>query len=233
MKVTHSTYDALPRITGYALPGQVAQRPEAADPSRSHDSGQGDAATRTGQHPEAASDDRSQTTSREGQASQPLFGTEQLSPEERRMVETLKQIDTEVRNHEMAHVTAGGAHITSGASFSYKTGPDGKKYAVAGEVSIDTSPVPGDPEATMRKMRQIRQAALAPADPSAQDQRVAANAAAQSLKALSELNLLRAEQLAEQREDQAFGPSAQQAADSYARVNTLPESGTSTVELAV
>ncbi len=60
-------------------------------------------------------------------------------------------------------------------------------FAVGGEVSIDTSPVPGDPGATLQKARRIRQAALAPADPSAQDMRVAARASQMALEARAEL----------------------------------------------
>lgn len=71
---------------------------------------------------------------------------------------------------------AGAGVIVSGAQFSYRRGPDGQLYAVSGEVKIDLSPVPGDPEATAEKARQVQRAALAPSDPSAQDRRVAMQA---------------------------------------------------------
>ncbi len=89
----------------------------------------------------------------------------------------LQERDREVRAHEQAHISAGGSVVTGGASYSYETGPDGRQYAVGGEVGIDTSPVPNNPEATMEKAQTIRRAALAPASPSAQDQKVAAQAA--------------------------------------------------------
>ncbi len=161
------------------------------------------------------------------------IGANPLTPDQLRVVNELKQIDTKVRNHEMAHLAVGGAYITSGASFSYQKGPDGKNYAVGGEVGIDVSPVPGDPEATIRKMHQIRQAALAPGDPSPQDQKVAANAVSQSLKALSELTMLRGEEQSGQRQNQAFGSTRKEAAAAYTRVNTLPETQTPTFQLAV
>jgi hypothetical protein len=63
-----------------------------------------------------------------------------------------------------------------GATFSFQHGPYGKQYAVGGEVNLDTSPIAGNPEATIRKAQQIRAAALAPIDPSAQDRAVAATA---------------------------------------------------------
>ena len=74
-------------------------------------------------------------------------------------------------------MAAGGRYITGGASYTYERGPDGAEYAVGGEVGIDTSPVPGNPEATAEKMRIVRAAALAPSDPSAADLAVAASAA--------------------------------------------------------
>lgn len=160
-------------------------------------------------------------------------GQTQLTEEELRVVEELKQIDAEVRRHEMAHLSAGGALITSAANFSYQRGPDGKNYAVGGEVGIDTSPVPGDPQATLQKMRQIRSAALAPADPSSQDMKVAASAASEAAKAMSEITMLQAKEQAEQRENQAFGNTQQEAADAYTRVNGLPEDDTSTFQIAV
>lgn len=97
-----------------------------------------------------------------------------LSPEDQAMVEQLKRRDREVKLHEQAHQSTGGQY-TGSASFEYQRGPDGKRYAVGGEVSVDIG-VADDPQATVQKARQIRAAALAPAQPSAQDRRVAAAA---------------------------------------------------------
>lgn len=110
-----------------------------------------------------------------------------LSEEEKREVEKLKKIDREVKAHEAAHIAAGGSYVRGGAVFSYQTGPDGKRYAVSGEVSIDTSPVPDNPEATIQKMQVVKRAAMAPANPSAQDRAVAASAAATEAQARMEL----------------------------------------------
>jgi hypothetical protein len=111
----------------------------------------------------------------------------ELSPEERAQVGELEERDREVRAHEEAHRQAGGQYVRGGPSFKYEVGPDGRRYAVDGEVQIDTTPVRGDPEATIQKMKQVRQAALAPADPSAQDRRVAAQAMAAERQARAEL----------------------------------------------
>lgn len=111
----------------------------------------------------------------------------ELSAEEVRAIETLKAADREVRAHEAAHIALGGALVTSGASYTFERGPDGKSYAIAGEVSIDTSKAQSAEE-TLSKAAHIRATALAPAKPSAQDRRVAATAdqmAAQASLAIS------------------------------------------------
>lgn len=110
-----------------------------------------------------------------------------LTKEEQQEVRKLQQRDREVRAHEAAHLAAGGAHVRGGIQFDHERGPDGRMYAVGGEVSIDSSPVPNDPEATLRKANQVRAAALAPADPSPQDRAVAADAAAMASEARSEM----------------------------------------------
>lgn len=109
-----------------------------------------------------------------------------LSEEEQRQVTELQKVDREVRQHEQMHVAAGGGLVISGPSYTYTQGPDGKSYAVAGEVGIDTSEG-STPEETVSKARRIRAAALAPADPSAQDRQVAAVAAQMEMAALQEL----------------------------------------------
>ncbi|MCB1924024.1 MAG: hypothetical protein KDJ27_09810 [Gammaproteobacteria bacterium] len=106
---------------------------------------------------------------------------------EYRELEQLQRRDREVRQHEQAHIAAGGGHVSGAASFTYETGPDGRRYAVGGEVPIDTSEVAGDPEATIRKMQAIRSAATAPSEPSAQDRQVAAEAARREMAAQIEL----------------------------------------------
>jgi hypothetical protein len=112
---------------------------------------------------------------------------QELNEEEQKRVNELKRIDQKVRTHEQAHVAAGGSLIKGGVRFSYQTGPDNKKYAVAGKVNIDVSPVKGDAEATIRKMQTVKRAALAPADPSPQDRQIATSAAQTEAKARMQL----------------------------------------------
>jgi hypothetical protein len=108
-----------------------------------------------------------------------------LTEEERKEVADLKERDREVRRHEQAHANAGG-QFSGSPSYTLERGPDGRSYAVGGTTPIDVSPVAGDPEATVRKMQVVKRAALAPADPSPQDRRIAAQAESQRLKAQGE-----------------------------------------------
>lgn len=96
----------------------------------------------------------------------------------------------------MAHMAAGGGLITSGAHYSYRQGPDGRSFAVAGEVGISTAKGQ-TPQDTLARARQIQAAALAPSDPSGQDYAVAAAAAQMALQAQSELASNRAEALSD------------------------------------
>ncbi|GAB6077782.1 putative metalloprotease CJM1_0395 family protein [Hydrogenobaculum acidophilum] len=98
----------------------------------------------------------------------------QRSIQTQQEINQLKAIDQDVRAHEMAHKIAGG-DLTGPINYKYVVGPDGKKYAVGGDVSIDVSPGP-TPQDTIRKMQRVIKAALAPIDPSAQDRAVAAQA---------------------------------------------------------
>lgn len=113
-------------------------------------------------------------------------GAGQLSEEEQQQVSELADRDREVRAHEQAHKSVGGSHAGA-MSLEYQQGPDGQRYAVGGEVSIDIS-TSDDPSKTIAKMQQVRSAAMAPAQPSAQDYKVASQASQQEAQARAELN---------------------------------------------
>ncbi|MEM1071818.1 MAG: putative metalloprotease CJM1_0395 family protein [Planctomycetota bacterium] len=122
-----------------------------------------------------------------GDARQPRgVDGEPLTDEQAREVEELQARDAEVRAHEQAHVAAAGTLFRGGPTYTYQTGPDGKRYAVGGMVQIDTSEG-ATPEETIQKAAQIRRAALAPAEPSSTDQAVAANASRMEAEARAEL----------------------------------------------
>lgn len=111
---------------------------------------------------------------KQGQPSQQQADPDDKQAEQKEIAE-LKARDLEVRMHEQTHAVIGGQYA-GGPSYTYETGPDGRKYAVGGEVQIDVSVIPNDPQATIEKMQQVRSAALAPDEPSGADRAIAAEA---------------------------------------------------------
>ena len=197
------------------LGARSANRPDNSDSPGNTLNGSGDAdgqkaisASLLGRAAEADAEDGENG---EGKA-QPAAGggdTVELSPEAQKMVDSLKARDREVRAHEAAHVAAGAGVVTGGAQFTQQRGPDGNMYAIGGEVGIDTSPIPNDPEGTKAKARQIASAALAPADPSPQDRAVAASARQMEAKAASEQANARADERNSRNAQDSQGSAAQ------------------------
>ncbi len=163
-------------------------------------------------------------------------GKTDLTPEQVAQLTKLRARDREVRQHEAAHLAASGGLATSGASFSYQKGPDGVNYAVGGEVQIDTSSG-RTPQESIERARTIQAAALAPAQPSGQDQAVAAAAQKMELQARTELaqQATQTAKKAEEKEKTAPGeeeanPANNQttrnnarAAQAYAAVNAITD----------
>jgi len=116
----------------------------------------------------------------------PQTNSEGYSEAELESINALEVRHREVIAHEKAHSAVGGQHAGT-PRYSYETGPDGERYAVSGEVSIDTSIISGDPQATLQKAQQIKAAALAPVDPSIQDLRVANKADQMANQARSDI----------------------------------------------
>jgi hypothetical protein len=112
-------------------------------------------------------------------------GIQPLNEAELRQIQELQSRDIEVRTHEQAHLSAAGQYAAGGPSYSYQTGPDGKQYAIGGSVPIDLGKE-STPEATIIKMRTVKRAALAPANPSGADRQIAAQAGMQELQAIQE-----------------------------------------------
>ena len=151
--------DSDPPLIGSRKPDQLGQTRDKGRSARKKEPGQ--SATRTGQSG--------------------LRQPGQLSEPQRRMLSKLAARDREVRAHEAAHQAAGGSMVGA-ASFDYETGPDGRSYAIGGRVPIQLSPG-RTPQETIARAEQARAAALAPADPSAADMTVAADAAQMELQA--------------------------------------------------
>lgn len=146
-----------------------------------------------------------------------------LTPEQQQEVNRLKAIDRQVRAHEQAHMAA-GAGVTGGASLQFTRGPDGRQYAVAGEVTINVSSGQ-TPEATLERARRIQAAALAPVDPSPQDRAVAAQAAMLEAQARLEMSQQRQEAQEEGSSETSADPRRQAAGlRAYAAQNAEPSS---------
>lgn len=137
------------------------------------------------QSPQQQSDNASQQAAKEKTIEDEQNASEQ-DRIDKKVINQLEKRDREVRSHELAHATVGGS-TTGSPSYSFEVGPNGKKYAVDGEVKVDLSIVAGDPKATILKMQKVYDAALAPINPSPQDIRVAASATQKILTAQSEL----------------------------------------------
>jgi hypothetical protein len=169
---------------------------------------------------QAASAVRSQASDQGGSGAGQAGASGELTPQEQRQVAELQQIDRNVRAHEAAHVAAGRGVVTSGANYAYTYGPDGRQYAIGGEVGIDTAPEQ-KPEDNIEKGSAIQAAALAPRDPSAQDYRVASIGARLESQGHADLARQRAEETAAPASDRA-GRAAGQAtpADSDTAADT-------------
>ncbi|WP_295990541.1 putative metalloprotease CJM1_0395 family protein [Rugamonas sp.] len=143
----------------------------------------------------------------------------QLDAKALALISKLKARDTDVRQHEQAHLAAAGGLATSGPSYTYERGPNGVSYAIGGEVQIDTSPG-RTPQETIARAHIIEAAALAPADPSGADRAVAVQA--QQLEAQARAAL--AQDLAP-----ATGPDAGSGGDASSASSASQASPTSSV----
>lgn len=167
-----------------APPAQRAPDPKAAHAGHEHAEDEAGAAEgsekpKDGAKPEKAGAEKPDEKPKSA-------GAKELTAEEQEVVDKLKARDAEVRAHEQAHKAVGGAYAGP-ISYDFQHGPDDRQYAVGGSVPIDTSPIAGDPAATIQKMDVVRRAAMAPADPSGADHQVAASASAKAAEARAQL----------------------------------------------
>lgn len=175
-----------PAVTLYDAKGKETETQQAVEgrgERQGNDQQNGDA---DGQREQSAQQDAKQQAADQQQAKRQQAEQEKIEQQEQQQIQQLKSRDQEVKAHEQAHAAVGGRYAGA-PSYSYELGPDGKQYAVGGEVQIDISPIPGDPQATVQKMQQVRAAALAPAEPSAADRRIAAEASQRQIQAQAEV----------------------------------------------
>jgi len=102
-------------------------------------------------------------------------GPGQLSPAEKRVVAELQERDREVRNEENRHKAAAGK-FAGEPQYVYRRGPDGKLYAVEGEVPINVD-VTGTADDRKAALRRVEAAAVSVQSPSSGDFGAVATAA--------------------------------------------------------
>jgi len=124
-------------------------------------------------------------------------------------LESLKQREAEVIRHEQAHAAVGGS-VTGAPEYEYTTGPDGNRYILNGEVSVTFSA--NTPEEKLAEAELVQKAALAPAEPSAQDRAVAREASARAREAEAEIRALEQEEIQEETESD---PTAEESVESF------------------
>jgi hypothetical protein len=159
---------------------KTAASEQGADP-RSAQEGSAQEGSASIQNPSNKNSERSENESKQQDRIQ-----EQQQQQDLKLIRSLSQRDREVQAHENAHSAVGGQYAGS-ANYTYQRGPDGVNYAVGGEVPIDVGIIQGNPTATLEKMQLVQRAALAPAEPSSQDRKVAAIAVQQANQARAEI----------------------------------------------
>src|SRR5574344_3094 len=112
--------------------------------------------------------------------------TDELTDSEKQQSTQLKITDAKVKAHENAHKAAAAGLSTDGPNYEYETGTKEKKYAVGGDVNVSYQHS-SDPQQNLQNAQTLKAAALAPADPSSQDKRVASNADREIAKARQEI----------------------------------------------
>jgi|GEM_PF-1114383 len=110
----------------------------------------------------------------------------ELSESEKKALDELKKRDKEVKNHEAAHTGNPELQTIGTPSYSYVLGPDGKMYAVGGEVTISTGRI-SDPQDALRKAAALKKASLSSDNPSSADLAAASSASQMETEALQQI----------------------------------------------
>lgn len=91
------------------------------------------------------------------------------SADERRIkaqIDRMQQWEDYVKQHELEHAIIGGSGVGS-ISYVYSYGPDGKKYVIGGQVSVQIPS--GLNESTLNKLDKLKRATTAPTNLSTKD----------------------------------------------------------------
>lgn len=115
----------------------------------------------------------------------------------------MKNWEQSVISHENTHMQVGG-EFAGAPSYIYQKGPDGKLHIVGGEVTMKL-PAGGDLEKLKAALERVKRAAMAPADPSPQDQKTAAMASAQQSSVENAIKRKKAAEAYEKQKDPVHG----------------------------
>lgn len=102
------------------------------------------------------------------------------SPDSETEVRQMDDKSRKITNHENKHAAilrdSGTGVADAKPQLTQKQGPDGRQYAVAGEVNTDLRPVPGNPKATEHKAEAVYRSAIGDTDRSESDNQAARQA---------------------------------------------------------
>jgi len=112
--------------------------------------------------------------------------TDDSGSELQKTIDRLKSRDREVRLHEMSHSTNPDLIKIGPSHFDYTIGPDGKAYATGGNVILSTGNS-RTPEEALSKARALKQASMAPGEPSSMDFQALNAALSMEFEALSQV----------------------------------------------
>jgi hypothetical protein len=108
-----------------------------------------------------------------------------LDADDLRALRELERRDNQVRTRDMAFIAAAGGAAGS-YTIEYETGPDGRRYMVGAEVTLDTTEG-ATPEQTLAKARALRAATMSASRDSAQDAMAATKAMRMEAEARAEI----------------------------------------------
>jgi hypothetical protein len=117
--------------------------------------------------------------SRDGDRWEPSTGS---SEQIQRELQELQQRDREVRRSEFMKLQYAGIHAL-GPRFDFEIGPDGKAYAVEGDVVLDIKTEAGNPVRTAEKLADVKRALMMVPNPGPEVRRLAAEVARRELVA--------------------------------------------------
>lgn len=132
----------------------IERRPDAAAPKTLSAAGEGEGGRVVVREGDEQSG-RDVTKRRdEDRARSTANGSERVNAQVQRM----RVQEREVRRTQVMKAAVGGA-FAGDSTYQFALGPDGRRYIVGGDVSLDVSPVENNPRATISKMQRVRAAA--------------------------------------------------------------------------